>query len=69
MTNALLSVISAMSQDGVLYFQILRSASDSAPVLRFLELLHTTVPDNLLIIWDGAPIHRSNLDQAYLIQN
>lgn len=68
LTNAHLSAISAVSPAGDLYFQVQRQAYDSAAVLRFLDALHTAVPGNLLIIWDGAPIHRSDLVQAYLIE-
>ena len=66
LTNAHLSAISAVSPDGALYFQVQRRAYDSAAVLRFLDALHATMPGKLLIIWDGAPIHRSELVQAYV---
>lgn len=69
LTNAHVSAISAVSPDGELYFQVQPRAYDSAAVLRFLDALHTTVPDKLLVIWDRAPIHRSDLVQAYLAAN
>jgi transposase len=69
LTNDHLSAISAVSPEGDLYFQVQRHAYDSMAVLRFLEAVHSVVPGKLLVIWDGAPIHRSDLVQAYLIEN
>ena len=66
LTNDHLAAISAVSPDGDLYFQVQQRAYDSAAVLRFLAALHHAVPGKLLVIWDGAPIHRSELVQAYL---
>jgi transposase len=65
LTNDHVSAISAVSPDGDLYFQVQHRAYDSAAVLRFLDALHRAVPGKLLVIWDGVPIHRSELVQTY----
>src|ERR687894_943041 len=38
----------------------------SEDVVAFLEHLLREVPGRLVIIWDGAPIHRSHVVQAFL---
>jgi transposase len=61
-----LSAISAISPEGKLYFHCQDQAINSADVVAFLEHLLREVPDRLLILWDGAPIHRSHLIKAFL---
>lgn len=68
LTNDHLSVISAISPEGALYFQIQQTAFASGAVIRFLTALHEAIPGKLLIIWDSAPIHRSQEIQAYLAE-
>jgi hypothetical protein len=68
LTNDHLASISAVSPAGTLYFQVQRAAYDSAAVMRFLDALHAAVPGKLLVIWDGAPIHRSQTIKDYLAQ-
>ena len=68
LTNAHLSTISAVSPEGDLYVQVQRRAYDSEAVLRFLDAVHAALPGKLLVIWDGAPIHRSDQVQAYLVE-
>ena len=53
------SVISAISPEGELYLSMQKQAFDSEAVIRFLEKLLEQIPGKLLIIWDGAAIHRS----------
>jgi transposase len=48
------------------YFQIHAGSIKSPQVIQFLEHLQRHVPGKLLIIWDGAPIHRSRLVKDYL---
>jgi transposase len=55
-----LSAISASSPDGKLYFRSQDRALNSDDVVGFLEQLLREVPGRMLIIWDGAPIHRSH---------
>jgi hypothetical protein len=65
-TRDYVSAISAVSPGGGLYFQVQRRAYDSAAVLAFLDALHATVHGKLLVICDGASIHRSAQVQGYL---
>jgi transposase len=60
------SAISALSPDGKLYFHSQDHAINSEDVVAFLEHLLREVPGRLLIIWDGAPIHRSHTIQEFL---
>ena len=53
-----LSVISAISPDGELFLMAQERALNGADVARFLRHLLAIVPEPLLVIWDGGPIHR-----------
>ena len=35
-------------------------------MIEFLRSLHRQVPGQILLLWDGAPIHRSKLVTAYV---
>jgi transposase len=61
-----LSAISAISPEGKLYFRCQDYALNSADVVAFLEHLLREVPGRIVIIWDGAPIHRSHVIKAFL---
>jgi len=61
-----LSAISALSPEGKRYFQRQDRALDSADVVAFLEHLRREVPGRLVLIWDGAPIHRRHVINACL---
>ena len=61
-----LSAISALSPAGKLYFRAQDHAMNSADVVAFLEHLLREVPGRMVVIWDGAPIHRSQLIKAFL---
>ena len=67
LTRDHLSVIGGVTPDGKL---LLRVAADRAlrgpDVVRFLEHLLAHVPGKLLVIWDGASIHRGQPVQAFL---
>jgi len=54
-----LSVISGLSPDGRLVLMAQERALTGADVARFLRHLLEIIPDPLLIIWDGGPIHRA----------
>ncbi len=61
-----LSVIGAVGLHEKLYFQVHEKAIRSAEVIRFLNHLLRHIPGKLLILWDGAPIHRSKAIQQFL---
>jgi transposase len=61
-----LSAISAISPEGKLYFQSQDDAMDSSDVVAFLEHLLREVPGRMVLIWDGAPIHRSRVIREFL---
>ncbi len=61
-----LSVIGAIGLHKKLYFQVYEEAIRSAQVIRFLRHLLRHIPGKLLIVWDGAPIHRSKAIREFL---
>ena len=61
-----LSAIAAISPEGKVYFHSQDDAIDSVDVVAFLEHLRREVSGRMVIIWDGAPIHRSHLIQEFL---
>jgi transposase len=61
-----LSAISAISPEGKLYFHCQDQAINSEDVVAFLEHLLREVPGRLVVIWDGAPIHRSQVIRDFL---
>jgi transposase len=67
LTNDHLSAISGITSEGKLYMQLQEQAFRSEGVVRFLKHLLRHVPGKLLIIWDGAPIHRSQVIKDFLI--
>jgi transposase len=60
------SVISAITPGGQLYLEMQTQAFDSAAVIVFLEQLLGAIEGKLLILWDGAPIHRSRAIRDFL---
>ena len=48
------------------YFRLYPGSIKSPQVIEFLEHLQRHIGGKLLVIWDGAPIHRSRLVQDYL---
>jgi transposase len=61
-----LSAISAISPEGKLYFHSQDRALNSVDVVGFLEHLLREVSGQMVLIWDGAPIHRSRVIQEFL---
>jgi transposase len=61
-----LSAISALSLEGKLYFHCQDRAIHSEDVVAFLEHMLREVAGRMVIIWDGAPIHRSHVIQTFL---
>lgn len=66
LTHDHLSVIGAVGRDAQLYFRVYDHAITSVEVVAFLRHLRRHIRDKLLIIWDGAPIHRSRVVQQFL---
>ena len=48
------------------YFQIHKGSIKGLQVVAFLKHLQRHISGKILILWDGAPIHRSALVRAYL---
>jgi transposase len=65
-TRDQLSAISAISPRDKVYFHSQDSTLNSADVVVFLEHLLREVPGRMVIIWDGAPIHRSQVIREFL---
>jgi transposase len=61
-----LSAISAISPEGQRYFHCQDCALNSDDVVAFLEHLRREVPGQMVVIWDGAPIHRSRIIKEFL---
>ena len=60
------SAIAALTADHRLLMQTQPQAYHSTDVVRFLRLLLRKIPGKLLIIWDGAPIHRGQPIKDFL---
>lgn len=61
-----LSVMGGITPEGKLYLTVQERAYRGADVVEFLKHLGRHVPGKLLVIWDGAPIHRSRVVKEYL---
>jgi DDE superfamily endonuclease len=61
-----LSAISALSPEGTLSCHGQERAINSEDGVAFLEHLRREVPGCMVMIWDGAPIHRSHVITAFL---
>ena len=66
LTRDHLSAISAITPDGRLFLHVQKDTLRSDAVVQFLRQLLRQVPGRLLVIWDGAPIHRSATVKAFL---
>ena len=60
-----LSVISGITPEGALYLMVQDRAYKGADIVRFLSQLLGELPGKLLVVWDGAPIHRSKEVKAF----
>lgn len=61
-----LSVISAITLSGQLYFELQEHPYTGEDVVRFLKSLWCKIGKPLLIIWDGASIHTGRAVKEYL---
>ncbi len=62
-----LSAIGAISPEGKLYISSQDHPINSHDVVGFLEHLLREVPGRVVLIWDGAPIHRSRVIRDFLV--
>lgn len=60
------SAISGITMDGKLLHQTQERAYRSPEVVRFLKHLLSHIEGKLLVIWDGAPIHRGKPIKDFL---
>src|SRR2546423_1050767 len=61
-----LSAISGITLDGRLFMQVRQTTYDAEAVVGFLRVLLRKIPGKILLIWDGAPIHRSKEIKEFL---
>lgn len=66
LTRDHLSVISGITAQGRLLVRMQDRAFRGADVVRFLKHLLYYLGGKLLVIWDGAPIHRDQAVKAFL---
>ena len=66
LTRDHLSAISGITPAGQLYMLVQDRSFKSVDVVRFLKHLLRHIPGKLLIIWDGAPIHRGRKVKDFL---
>jgi transposase len=66
LTHDHLSVIGAVGRDARLYFQVHEHAISGVEVTAFSRHLLRHVPGKLLVVWDGALIHRSRAVKRFL---
>jgi transposase len=60
-------VISAITAQGQLLMQVYEQSICGTQVVRFVRHLLRHIPGKLLIIWDGARIHRCNAVKEFLV--
>ena len=61
-----LAAIAAVTPDGLLLQRVQERAVRSPDVVRFLKHLLVHLPGKLLVLWDGAPIHRGQPVKDFL---
>jgi transposase len=66
LTRDHLSAISAITPAGQLYLSVQDHAFRSPDIVRFLKHLLGHLPGKLLVIWDGASIHRGQPVKDFL---
>ena len=59
-------MISGISTDGSMYVQIHEEAINGQKTVEFLRHLLIHVKDKILLVWDGAPIHRCKEVKEFL---
>jgi transposase len=66
LTHDHLSAIGGITSQGRLFLQTQERAYHAEDVVRFLRLLLRKITGKLLVIWDGAPIHRGQPIKDFL---
>ena len=66
LTRDHLSAIGAITAEGKIVMQTQDHSYKGPDVVRFLQLLTREIPGKLLVIWDGASIHRSQPVKDFL---
>jgi len=66
LTHDHLAAISGSTLDGRLYMQTREDPFDAQGVVGFLRVLLRKLRGKVLVIWDGAPIHRGQPIQEFL---
>jgi transposase len=66
LTHDHLSAISGITLEGRLFLQVREDSYDGAAVVGFLRVLLRKLTGKILVIWDGAPIHRSQAVKGFL---
>jgi len=61
-----LAAVSAISEDGQLYYRLQHESFKGATIVEFLKELLRHFNQNLLIIWDGSTIHRAHEVKQFL---
>jgi transposase len=68
LTRDHLSAISGITPTGGLFMKVQDHAFSSKEVVEFLKHLIRHIPAKILVIWDGAPIHRSKVVRQFLTE-
>ena len=66
LTRDHLSAISGITADGRLFMQMRPASYDSAGVVSFRRVLMRKISGKIVVIWDGAPIHRGHEIKDFL---
>jgi transposase len=66
LTRDHLSAISAITEEGRLFLRVREQSLRSPDVVVFVRQLLRQIPGRLLVIWDGAPIHRGQPIRDFL---
>lgn len=62
------SAISGITLEGRLYLMMKERSFKGPDVVQFLKGLLEEIEGQVMVIWDGAPIHRSNAVKEFLAQ-
>lgn len=68
LTHDHLSAISGLTPAGRLFLQVQERPFRGPDIVCFLQHLLRQEPGKLLVIWDGAPIHRAQVVRDFLAQ-